>query len=1138
MKIIKDYTHKLNQFLQQLRHHLIGEKLAEITLIFTIIFPVYFLLTLLLENTFYLPSSLRQYLWYSYPAFGILYIGIMAITAMIINFGWTRNYTVKGITKKFAVLDEKTANKFLDSIQLLTDIRNSDTGYSGELILASVENTINELNKISVKDIVRKCKLKKQLIHTAIILTASGMLFLLNSGQAINALGRLKNYNRHYKVPLPFTIESRSGDMEIFSGDTVNIQVQTVGKHPGELKITLDYEDYQSEKYFEIDSAGQGEFPVNAITKNFTYEISKTNHSVFKPWKKISSGVYHVNVNDRPEILNITTKINFPAYTGIGEKVKESNNSEFFAMPGSKISVRAQLNKPVSKASLQFKDRAKLPLSIQHNALHGEFSVKSAEEYFFKLRDANGISNINPIKYKVKITPDNYPSATLLSPREDFQLNEQMQIPVLLRISDDYGFTKAVIHYKLLKKFSERNDQEFTVDFPLKNKQVTFQEVAYEWDVSGLGLAPEDGVEFFIEIFDNDTVMGPKKTTTGKVSAFFPSLNDMFSQVDKNQEEVQDTGEDILDKLHSSKEVLQDISNKLLKDPKLSWEQKEQLQQEIDKTKEAGEDLKKLSEKIKEIQKQGEDNQLFSEETIKKYAELQQSMQEIMTPELQKAMEELQKAIKQADQENTQKSMDKFKTSHDKFSKELDRMLKLMKRVKIEQSVDELAKRIEDITNRQDSVSANLDNRELSENKDWNALQKEERNIERDTEIFEDILQKTAQEMQDFPIMNQKELENIQQKLHEKGIYDDMRQAQKSMQMRDQQQSSENSRQAHQKLSEMRQDMQSFQQDFQQKNMQEITEDFQNAIMKSLQLSQTQETINKEIQAAYRQSDQFSQIALKQNRNYQNISKLISDLNELSNKTFGLSGESTKSIGRAANQMQKAMARMTERNPSSSGTYGKRAKAALNQLSMDLMNSMSKLQQSGESSGFENYMQQMEKLAKQQQGLNQETQQRGPGMPKPMPGGKQPGSLRQLAARQRQIQESLQQLQEEVNRQSTQQTGNLKGIAKDMEDVIKDLNQNKVLRKTIDRQQKILTRMLDAQQSLRTQSYKKERESKSGEGIVGTSPGALPEDLGERNLLLTKKLEEALQNGYSNEYKEIIRKYFEELAKEENKTDE
>ncbi len=1138
MNTIKDYSHKLNRFLQQLRHHLIGEQFLTITLFFAKVFPIYFLLTLFLENTFYLPSSWRKIFWYSYPAIGLLYLLLVILVALIINFGWTQKYKVGGIAKKFAALDEKIANKFLDSIQLIKDYHNTNSGYSNDLIFASVKTTIDDLNTFSIKGLINKYRLKKNLIHTAIILLVSITFFSLTTDKSSSAFNRIKNYKTHFNVPLPFTIESLSGDLNIFSGDTINIQIQTKGRHPEELKITLDYQDYQSENYIELDSAGFGEFPVYSITKNFSYKVSKTNQSIFKPWKQITAGWFYVTVKDRPEILNLITKISFPEYTGIGEKVKESNNSEFFVMPGSRISIHAQLNKPVSEAEIQFNNRDPLPLTIQQHNIFGEFSVREAQTYSFRLTDANGITNINPIKYNVKITPDNYPSANLLSPSEDVQLSEQMQVPILLRVSDDFGFTKAFIHYKLLKKFSERNNEERDIIFPLENKGVTFQEVAYEWDVSQLGLAPEDGVEFFIEIFDNDTIMGPKKTTTRRISAFFPSLNDMFSQVDKNQEEVRDTGEDILNKLQSSKEVLQDISNKLLKDPKLTWEQKEQLQQEIDKTKKAGEDLKKLSEKIKEIQKQGTENQLFSEETIKKYAELQQSMQEIMTPELQKAMEELQKAIKQADQQNTQKSLDKFKTSHDKFSKELDRMLKLMKRVKIEQSVDELTRRINDLNNRQDSVSKNLDDHQLSENKDWNALQKEERNIERDTEIFEDILQKTAQDMEEFPMMNQQELKNVQQQLHEMGIYDDMQQAQKSMQMRNQEQASESSQQAQQKLSQLKKDMQKFQKNFQQKNMQEITEDFQNAIMKSLQLSQSQENINQEIQAAHRQSEQFNQIALQQNRNYQNISKLISDLNDLSNKTFGLSSESSKSIGRAANQMQKAMERMTERNPFSSQTHGKKAKAALNQLSLNLMNSLSSLQKSGESSGFQNYMKQMEQLAKQQQGLNQETQQQGPGMPKPMPGGKQPGSLQQLAAQQRQIQQSLQQLQKEIDQQSTQQTGNLKGIAKDMEDVIKDLNQNKVLKKTIERQQKILTRMLDAQQSLRTQSYKKERESKSGDGIVGTSPGELPTDLGERNLLLTKKLEEALQNGYSNEYKEIIRKYFEELAKEENETDE
>ena len=183
-------------------------------------------------------------------------------------------------------------------------------------------------------------------------------------------------------------------------------------------------------------------------------------------------------------------------------------------------------------------------------------------------------------------------------------------------------------------------------------------------------------------------------------------------------------------------------------------------------------------------------------------------------------------------------------------------------------------------------------------------------------------------------------------------------------------------------------------------------------------------------------------------------------------------------------------------------------------------------------------------IAQQQQQLNQDTQNQGKGMPKPQPGGQKPGQgqtpggLGQLAARQRQIQKSLEELQQEMAQEAANQAGTLKGIAKDMKDVIKDLENNQVLRKTIERQQKILTRMLDAQKSLRTQSYKKERESITGKDFDSLSPGELPVDLGERNILLRQKLEEALKNGYTAEYNEIIRKYFEELAKEESQREE
>ncbi|MDO9548041.1 MAG: hypothetical protein Q7J65_03640, partial [Candidatus Marinimicrobia bacterium] len=259
----------------------------------------------------------------------------------------------------------------------------------------------------------------------------------------------------------------------------------------------------------------------------------------------------------------------------------------------------------------------------------------------------------------------------------------------------------------------------------------------------------------------------------------------------------------------------------------------------------------------------------------------------------------------------------------------------------------------------------------------------------------------------------------------------------------------------------------------------------------------------------------------------QNLASVIGELIELSNKTFGLSPKAGKGFGQAAAAMSNAIQQMEERNTSAASNSASQATAAINLTALNLINSMNELQQSGAASGFEKYMEQLQQMAGQQQGINDETQMLGMGQ------NGQQQALQRLAARQQQLRKSLEDLQNELAG-SSGQSGDLGGIAKDMDDVIKDLQQNRVLRKTLERQQRILSRLLDAQKSLRTQDFKKERKSVTGADVYRESPGELPADLGERRTVLRENLEQALKEGYSREYEELIRQYFELISTEAN----
>ncbi|MCK4716905.1 MAG: hypothetical protein KAT54_08865, partial [Candidatus Marinimicrobia bacterium] len=514
--------------------------------------------------------------------------------------------------------------------------------------------------------------------------------------------------------------------------------------------------------------------------------------------------------------------------------------------------------------------------------------------------------------------------------------------------------------------------------------------------------------------------------------------------------------------------------------------------------------------------------------TISKFAKLQEAFRDVMTPELREAMNKLQQALEKMDSNEIKKALNQFRTNRDQFAKELDRMIKLLQRVKIEQSVGEIVRRFEDMVKRQENINSELDKTPESNDSKFDQLAGEEKSVQRDSKIALDLMERTRAEMSDFPLMPSEQLESLIQEMKKSGLMDELKQAQKSLSKADKQQAQQSTRSAQQQLQDFLNKMMQFQSEFNKRAMDEVMSDFRNVIFKTMQLSQNQEKLSQVIKHTPRQSERLLDVAVNQQQLQRNLIKIIDELIALSNKTFGLSPRVGKGFGQASAAMNNAVRQMEERNPASATKSARQATAAINQSALELINSMNSLQSSGSASGFENYLQQLQKMAGQQQGINDETQMISLGQ------AGQQAALQRLAARQQQLRNSLEQLQQEIG-ENTKQSGDLGGIAKDMDDVIKDLRENRVLRKTLERQQRILSRLLDAQKSLRTQDFKKERKSKTGEEIVRESPDQLPTDLGERRSLLQENLEKALKEGYIREYEDIIRQYFELLSKESDR---
>ncbi|MBI3192945.1 MAG: hypothetical protein HYZ34_00600 [Ignavibacteriae bacterium] len=102
-----------------------------------------------------------------------------------------------------------------------------------------------------------------------------------------------------------------------------------------------------------------------------------------------------------------------------------------------------------------------------------------------------------------------------------------------------------------------------------------------------------------------------------------------------------------------------------------------------------------------------------------------------------------------------------------------------------------------------------------------------------------------------------------------------------------------------------------------------------------------------------------------------------------------------------------------------------------------------------------------------------------------------------------------------------------------MQEVQTDLEQGDVNPETLQKQERILSRLLDSQRSMREKDFEKRRRSEAGKNQQRQSPTDIDFTTQEGKNKLREELLKVLEGKYSKDYENLIRKYFEELEKEE-----
>ena len=1133
----------IREWMTGLRRAVLANRLTSGALFAAAAFIIFSLLIMLVEAVGHFPGGVRAVL--------IVLWAISALAAFGLGIVWPiLKYTI------FAPGDQKLAHDYaqrmpsvrdrvLNALQLLERADNAEKeGYSGELVLEAGRSVAEDLKPINPKSLPDQKPVK---LSMRVALMAGGvavLLLIIAGGPLLSAAERVMKPGEEFEPPAPFTLSVQPGNASLVRGDSLVVEVTATGEAPAQITLERIEKGKSASEPITLSVQTPPNPPVNGGgSYRYTYRGITTPFTYWAHEGRVKTERYDVAVQELPGVRFLSLKLMPPSYTGLAEETLEENVGDVSALVGTKVKLSLAATKSLKSAKLEFlnpdttaadADLRPAPvrdLVMDGSRASGEFTVEQSGYYRIRLTDQEGYENRDLILYRITARPDEAPMITMVQPAQDLDIAANVKVAVVTEALDDYGFTRMTLRYHRTSVFEsadvqgdESVYQPLAMEYRLIEPGRAMGEML--WDLTPLDLLPEDQVLFFVEVWDNDRISGPKRARTETRMLRYPSMQEIFEEEQAQAETQQISLADLMKESEEIRKKVDEAVEEFKSNPEMNWERKQELEQLMQKQAAMNELLEKVSQAIEQAQQQAEMRSMFSPSVMDKMQQIQELVNEVITPEMREALRKMAEAMQQPSEEEMRKAMENMQLTQEMFEKALDQTLNMLKQLQMEKKLDELTRRLDELGRQQEKLNEKMDQNTL-ETAAKNA--EEQKKLAQEMKEIEKKLAELAKEMKENQAKAQEQMEQMQKEAQQEQLAEQMEKNSESMSMCQNQSAKKKGRQARRKMAEMANQLQNIKQAMNQEMDFEALMKLEKSRDQLLDLSMRQEQLWKESEHLEPGSPQMAEAAEEQENLKQALSRVNQDLQELSRESMFVTPQLMAAMHRASMQMQQASQATQERDPRTATHYRKQAMAALNEALKQNQNSCSACKSSCNKPNPNSMCNNAGQMAGKQRNIGQQTKElmQGQSNPGQLSMGEQ-ASMQRLAVEQDALARSAKELAEEVAA-SQQSLGKLDDVAKEMEEVAQDLKNRNVSDRTLQKQEHIESRLLDFQQAQREREFSPKRQARTGIDMVRSSPRELPNKPGQDQL--REDLLRALDAKYTPDYEQLIRQYFEALTK-------
>jgi len=1016
---------------------------------------------------------LEHFGWFSTRVRTVLFWLFIAATACVVGL-----YIVRPLLKMWhmgkrisyndaAVIIGRHFPEVKDRLLNLLQLQQMDNSVSDELLLASIDQKSEQLSPVPFLNAIDLKKNLKYLKFVLIPLAIIAVMLLAAPSLITEPSKRLINHSTYFEKPAPFSFVLQNSDLSAMQQEDFQLSVAIEGESiPNEAFIVVDGRSY---RMHQLDKT------------HYSYLFKNLQHSHQFQFSAVGveSKVYELRVLPRPSVVQFQTSLVYPAYTRRQSEVL-SNEGDIVVPKGTRVTWLFQ-TRDADTLHFGIDDRYIALLPQENGRVKHMLTALHQSEYAFLVSSQLAVARqTDTLHYSITVIDDAYPMIAVIQ-----MADSAMPDRVFFRgqIKDDYGFSK--LEFKVQRSNVSDTTIKETIVEQVGITGDESQEFFFSADMTRFAVNPGDQVKYFFEVWDNDGINGAKSTRSQVFEVLVPTEEEIDDIIQQNSSDIHRQAESSISDLQKLQAEINELMRKLVDKKELSWQDKKQLEELKERHEELKQQMQQMREQINENNRMEEKFREQNEQILEKQRELDRLFDQVMNDEMKELMKEMDKMLNELDKKKVQEELENLKLKNEDIEKQLDQNIELLKRLEIEKKVDQAVQKAEELADKQRKLAE-----ENEQDKDKRSAKEKSNEQQKLNEEFQQLKKDIEQIQQDYKNLQDPSDFDVNKELQQ-SIDQHQQEAQQKLGKNRQKDAAKPQRQAADELDKLSEDLAEAQMDIEQSDLAEDSEQVRRLLKNLVQLSFNQESLIGALSSINVQDPKYQQVIAEQNKLKADFRNVEDSLRALAKRQIAVASVINREVASVNSQVAKSMSGLLQFNQSIYGNSRNMQSArsmqyamtSLNNLSLVLAESLDQMQNQmrqnqqqkqngsckrkgmkmkggncsnpGKGKPSPKSMRQMqEELNKQMESLRKQLEKEGN-----KPGGKRAkigehNSMSGEFARMAAQQEQIRRMMQEYGQELKQQSGGNGKLAKEIDEMMRQMEQTEtdLVNKTITQQ--------------------------------------------------------------------------------------